>query len=137
MTKKKPEPEEKPFNREPIPCKRLSLFEPRPEGIKDGWIIMNAPRPLIGNEEWEGAFHHGIFYAAIDPLVEEHTERILKYNVSMDGWVVDFDQRPVFEEWKKKQMAEYGISPEDIDEQIQESLEKQFLRETFGVKSEV
>jgi hypothetical protein len=35
--------------------------------IPDHWIICNAPRPLYGDEQWQGPFIKGIFYAAINP----------------------------------------------------------------------
>ncbi|WP_454727956.1 MULTISPECIES: strawberry notch-like NTP hydrolase domain-containing protein [Cupriavidus] len=32
-----------------------------------GWLVMNAPRPLVGDRLANGDFRHGRFYAAIDP----------------------------------------------------------------------
>jgi len=31
----------------------------RPTNIPEDWIIMNAPRPLVGDKEWRGDFRHG------------------------------------------------------------------------------
>ena len=33
----------------------------------EGWIVMNAARPLLGHATQEGKFLDGVFYAAIDP----------------------------------------------------------------------
>jgi len=45
----------------------IKTFNARPENINSGWIIFNAPRPLVGNKTWQGDFISGIFYAAVDP----------------------------------------------------------------------
>lgn len=35
-----------------------------PFGIPEGWVIANAPRPILGPMTWQGEFRHGVFYAA-------------------------------------------------------------------------
>ena len=35
--------------------------------VPPGWIVMNAPRPLLGNMTMQGDFVTGRYYAAIDP----------------------------------------------------------------------
>jgi hypothetical protein len=39
-----------------------------PQAVKAGWVIANAPRPLIGDVTWQGPFMHGVFYAAAPEL---------------------------------------------------------------------
>ncbi len=52
-----------------------------------GWVIMNAPRPLLGDKVANGEFLTGRFYAAIDTSVEFATELIAR-NVRDDACVV-------------------------------------------------
>ena len=47
---------------------RVALSESAPMAdVPAGWIVMNAPRPILGTQLHEGEFLKGIFYAAIDP----------------------------------------------------------------------
>ena len=32
--------------------------------IKEGWVVVNAPRPIPGTITWHGKFRHGVFFAA-------------------------------------------------------------------------
>ena len=41
----------------------LATWSP-PEPIPDGWLIVNAPRPIGGEITWEGEFRHGMYWAA-------------------------------------------------------------------------
>jgi hypothetical protein len=125
------------FERPRIKCKSWVTLNPRPENIKPDWIVFNAPRPLIGNEEWQGEYRHGIFYVAVDPCVDEHSERIIKHNVDLDGWAVVYVAKSEFEAWKNSVLKEYGVAPEDADETIQESLLQQFFRDGWGKEIEV
>jgi hypothetical protein len=42
------------------------------------WEVWNAPRPLVGEQEWTGDFRHGIFYAA----ARRKSERFGYYGVA-------------------------------------------------------
>ncbi len=44
----------------------LAAWAP-PEAIPEGWLVVNAPRPVGGEMTWEGEFRHGLFYAAAPP----------------------------------------------------------------------
>jgi len=68
----------------------VSLEDERLQDVPEGWIIMNAPRPLIGDKEWQGDFRHGVFYAAIDPNNDEPpgAEWRIQQNKDLDGWVL-------------------------------------------------
>ena len=50
----------------------------------DGWIVMNAPRPLLGTKTVEGEFECGRFYAAIDPT-DPMADAYLFENVKLDA----------------------------------------------------
>jgi len=47
--------------------KKLFIISEKPKDIPENWLIFNAPRPLLGDKEWQGDFQHGIFYVAVDP----------------------------------------------------------------------
>lgn len=52
------------------------------------WIIMNAPRPLLGHQTLEGgAFLSGRFYAAIDPK-GDNAKNMVEQNRKLDARVV-------------------------------------------------
>jgi predicted RNA methylase len=57
----------------------IALTDAMPMEAPDGWVVMNAPRPLLGTKVLEGGdFLSGRFYAAIDPndsLALEYAKR--------------------------------------------------------------
>ena len=55
--------------------------------IPEGWVLMNAARPLVGNLQYEGDFLSGRYYAALDPS-DEYFENRIKQNVNLDASVV-------------------------------------------------
>lgn len=69
--------------------KKLYIIGRRPENIPDNWIVFNAPRPMLGDKDWCGDFHHGIFYAAVDPD-GYIPEKWMQKNCDLDGWVVEY-----------------------------------------------
>ena len=50
-------------------------------------IIFNAPRPLMGHNEWQGDFRHGIFYVEVE-LGKDGAEFMVDYNQRMDAWII-------------------------------------------------
>lgn len=50
----------------------------------EGWIVMNAPRPLLGTKTVKGEFECGRFYAAIDPT-DPMADAYLSENVKLDA----------------------------------------------------
>ena len=52
----------------------------RPNNVPEGWIILNAPRPLYGPATWQGDFLNGRLYAALDPQDEDNAKTI-EYNM--------------------------------------------------------
>jgi hypothetical protein len=73
--------------------------------VPDGWMIANAPRPLMGEIRWEGKFRRGIFYAANPTEV-----------TGTFGWAADDAGRVVFitdaeiRERVDVKLAEYGYA---------------------------
>ena len=64
-------------------CKKryTTRMELRPKAMPAEWRIFNAPRPIYGEETWEGDFLSGIFYAAVRPGHER------------EGWMVEENRR--------------------------------------------
>jgi hypothetical protein len=89
--------------------------------LPEGWLIVNAPRPLLGKKTWTGQFRHGVFYAAgPDPaqLAEGSFERgIAEGRVrswkSDDAWPVVFTSNAEIERQVLAKFAEYGYASED------------------------
>jgi len=69
--------------------KKIPIIGERPHPIPENWFIFNAPRPLLGHEEWQGEFEHGIFYVAVDPD-SYGAEGFIERNISLDGWLVEY-----------------------------------------------
>ena len=79
-----------------IKAQSFATSDLRPAQAPPDWIVINAPRPLDGSElsgnqraTWEGKFHHGVHYAAVDPCDPEAARRV-RENLSLDGWVVRY-----------------------------------------------
>jgi len=65
--------------------KKIHIIDSRPAIIPRDWKIINAPRPLWGNQTWRGEFRHGIFYAGLDPNDTNH-EIDIKNADNLDAW---------------------------------------------------
>lgn len=63
------------------------VCESLPGDLPKDWIIMNAPRPLLGDKVEQGQFMHGVHYAAINPGVE-FADELMKRNLMDDARVV-------------------------------------------------
>jgi hypothetical protein len=68
-----------------------------PADLDPAWLIVNAPRPLLGDRTWQGQFRHGIFYAAMPataPEGDEFRQRrhadVLRSWQADDAWQVEF-----------------------------------------------
>ena len=55
--------------------------------VPNGWIVMNAPRPILGQKTMEGDFVSGRHYAALDPA-DSMTDVYIKENVKLDARVL-------------------------------------------------
>lgn len=67
--------------------------EPLRERI-DGWLILNAARPLIGTllpeggrAHWQGEFLFGVYYAAVDPSADD-ADWALGQNLRLDAKLI-------------------------------------------------
>ena len=69
--------------------KKLFIIGVKPANVPEDWLIFNAPRPLLGDIEWQGDFRHGLFYVAIDPK-GYIPESWIKRNCDLDGWLVEY-----------------------------------------------
>lgn len=75
-----------------------ACYQPRPENIPTGWIVFNAPRPILGSYhpqtdermEWTGDFLSGRFWTAASP----DDKAAIKHNQDMDAVIVEFVQYP-------------------------------------------
>jgi hypothetical protein len=89
-----------------------------PEGVAvpAGWVIANAPRPLIGQARWEGLFRHGIHYAA-SPEVPGGS---FGWKAD-DGWLVTFITNDEIALLVQAKLEEHGYkTPEDVDSTVAE-----------------
>lgn len=50
-------------------CKKLhtTRMDLRPRDVPLDWLVFNAPRPLVGDQAWQGEWCKGVFYAAVNP----------------------------------------------------------------------
>lgn len=64
------------------------IIAERPVDIPNDWVIMNAPRPLMGHKEWRGDFVCGVFYVAISPVLKE--DHCLEFNESQDATILEY-----------------------------------------------
>jgi hypothetical protein len=87
--------------------------------LPEGWLIVNAPRPLMGEETWTGPFRHGIFYAAgpdpsavTGPDREQAEHRVASWK-SDDAWPVVFTSNTEIEQRVLAKFAEHGYGSAD------------------------
>lgn len=52
--------------------------------VPAGWLVMNAPRPLLGSQTMNGEFVTGRFYAAIDPA-DSMAKAFMAENIKLDA----------------------------------------------------
>ena len=116
--------------------KKLFIICERPKGIPENWLIFNAPRPLLGDEVWDGEFQHGIFYAAIDPD-GYIPESWIKKNCELDGWLVEYiSEEGAIQKAKDRYYTAYPNQEEAIENLSKRDLIQAFhLR--FNTKEEV
>ena len=63
----------------------LHLLTPPPALAQEGYTIMNASRPLVGDYTWQADFIHGSHYAAV-----KNNDDAVKTNESLDAWVLKY-----------------------------------------------
>jgi len=94
----------------------------RPENIPENWTIWNAPRPICGNEAWDGEWLHGRFYTAIDPD-DEFAEKMVTENISLDAWMIEYI---TIEEAKERVRAEYPDEEDTLNKMPKEDFLSMF-----------
>jgi hypothetical protein len=87
----------------------------------DGWLVVNAPRPLLGELTWQGPFRHGIFYAAHrDPATltgefdRHHAEQIVASWRSDDAWPVRFTTNAEIEQQVGAALADHKTTLDEL-----------------------
>ena len=102
-----------------------------PQAEKEGVYIMNAPRPLIGKETWQGDFISGIFYALIDtndqfkiqqfgyqksddPVYEWQIH--VNQNVELDAALLIWFGDEELEQYKQELAQEYNLDLDEIND---------------------
>lgn len=55
--------------------------------LPEGWVVMNAPRPLLGQRTGQGDFAHGRHFAALDPAEGEFSVSFYARNIADDARV--------------------------------------------------
>ena len=112
--------------------------EPNDCEIPAGWQIYNAARPLPGTIVWEGEFHHGIFYAAVDPK-DPYAATWRQGCIDLDGHLVVPISKDEVRDWcRAYYKQEYPKVQIDIDEFDYEDLVMSWLgyHEQFKTNSE-
>lgn len=116
--------------------KKLFIIGERSKDIPKNWLIFNAPRPLLGDEEWQGDFQHGIFYAAIDPN-GYIPKSWVKSNCSLDGWLIEYiSEKEAIQKAKDYYYEQYPNMIDNIDIMRKEDLLSGFHL-IFNTKEEV
>ena len=89
--------------------------------IERGWTVYNAPRPLLGNEVWQGEFRHGIFYAAVMPAgagieMEAYAEQgYHKRNQELDGYTCEIITKEAVMAYGAKVAEDYNRNLADFE----------------------
>lgn len=77
--------------------------------VPDGWVIVNAPRPLLGEMGWTGGFRAGMFYAA----APEASGGSFGWEAD-DARVIRFITDAEVEERVSAKLAEYGTTLDEV-----------------------
>lgn len=95
---------------------RYVLGKREDQGLEQGKIIFNAPRPLYGHRTWTGDFLAGIFYAEIDPA-QDYAADYAKRNVELDAKVLKWiDEKTLRESVQSYYDREYPDHDIKVDE---------------------
>jgi len=90
----------------------------RPAEAPDGWIVYNAPRPIWGHTKWQGDFVTGVFYAAVDPEMDDADEMVAHNQLQHAAeltFISEEEWRRRVEEYGRKMSAEYEINLDDFE----------------------
>jgi len=116
--------------------KELFIIGEKPKDIPENWFIFNAPRPLLGDIEWQGEFQHGVFYVAVDPD-GYIPESWIQKNYNLDGWLVKYiSEKDAIKKAKDYYHKEYPNQTEAIENLGKRDLLQVFHR-NFNIKKEI
>lgn len=90
----------------------LRVALPYPD-VPAGWLVLNAPRPLLGTRTWEGEWGHGRHWAAIDPE-DIYAPVWLRKSLELDGWVCEFVGQEDFDKHAAEVCVRHGWDVEDF-----------------------
>ena len=87
--------------------------------IEHGWIVYNAPRPLLGHECWQGDFRHGVFFAAVAPEGDPADEfgdapTFHKRNRQNDGYTCEIVSREAVMAYGVMIAEKYNVTLADV-----------------------
>lgn len=93
-------------------------------------FVFNAARPLPGHATWTGDFHHGSYYAAIEPS-DGNAARYVQECKNLDGWLVLYKSEEDIVAWAKEWfLLEEGYAlPADFDYR---DMFQSFTNQTWG-----
>lgn len=104
-----------------------SIAEKVDSEVPSDWIVLNAPRPLLGHDVWEGDWCHGRHYAAIDPD-DEMAPVYLRKSLDLDAWIVDCVGQAEIDAHVESMCAEYPDSAEWIRENSPEDKRRSYFQ---------
>jgi len=114
----------------------VTIFEgERPTHTPDGkpipaeWIIMNAPRPLLGQLEWRGDFGHGVFYVALDPNDQPYTDGFMLRNRQLDAYLCKW---VTLEQMREAVLAYYAPDSDEREMQLLRDADPREIRQMFS-----
>ncbi len=88
----------------------IIVVSDRPRQAPVSWEVWNAPRPIYGQELWQGDFLSGIFYAAINPF-DEFSNGLRYENVMLHAsrlvYVTADEHRADVERYRSEMVAKY------------------------------
>lgn len=103
---------------EEVTLKVQRLLAPHPPQAPAGWLVLNAPRPLMGSLQaggrpchWTGDFAHGVFYAAVDlDNADGYAWEWLTRNADDDAWLCEFITPADIDAWAEGFAQAHGLN---------------------------
>lgn len=84
-----------------------------PDDLDPSWVVWNAPRPLYGEREWQGAFRAGVFYAAAPEGATVGGRRYSDLNEALDARIIQLVDNDAVLTMLKERLARDGYTVED------------------------
>ena len=80
-----------------------------------GWAVYNAPRPLSGDERWQGDFRRGVFYAAVDLADQFKAPLYEQTNCELDAGICEIITRATILAHGQEVANECGVDLSELD----------------------